>query len=127
MNPQQLLTNTSNVVKVEQANKDLKKFITTLTLTGPIKRIFKKAEKRVERIHENAQKFRANHLFLDLETTIMGENWDEVARLKYYIIYDGKLLKNALKNNLDSAKKNIIKQCEEGVERILEALENTSL
>jgi len=57
----------------------------------------------------------------------MGENWDEVARLKYCIIYDGKLLKNELKNNLDSAKKNVVKQCEEGVERMLEALENTSL
>jgi len=54
MDPQQLLTNTSKVAKVEQANKDLKKFITTLTLTGPIKRIFEKAEKRAERIHENA-------------------------------------------------------------------------
>ena len=120
-------THGSNVKKAEQANKELKKFIATLTLTGPIKTIFEEAEQGTKRAHEFSWEMQANQLFLDLETAVKEGNWDKVLKFKDSFLEEGKSLKSSVKAHLEIAKKGVLKQCEEGIERMLDALEKSGL
>jgi len=113
--------------KAEQANKELKKFIATLTLTGPIKKIFGEAEKETKRAHEYSWEWKANKYLLELESAVKDECWEEVTRLKFCMIEEGRSFKATVNGHLKAAQKEVLKQCEEGVERMLEALEKTSL
>ena len=116
-----------NPKKVEEANKELKEFIATLTLTGPIKTIFVEAEQSTERAHEVSWELKANQLFLELATAVKAGKGDEVTNLKQCLLDEGNKLKNAVKSQLEMAKKGVLKQCEAGVEQMLEALEKSSL
>jgi hypothetical protein len=113
-----------NTRKVEAANKDLKKFIAALTLTVPIKAIFAKAEQGTTQAHEASWELRANQLFLELETAARAGMDYEVATLKQSFLDEGENFKKAIKSQLEMAKDGVLKQCEAGVEQMLEAFED---
>jgi hypothetical protein len=129
---QELTTNSihgGNTKKIEVANKDLKKFIAALTLTVPIKVMFAEAEQGTTQAHEFSWELRTNQLFLGLETAARAGMDSEVATLQQGFLDEGENFKNAIKSQLKMAKDGVLKQCEAGVDQMLEAFafENSSL
>jgi len=119
--------NDEGLKRAQEANKELKKFITTLTFTSQIEKIFDTVEKTTIRAHESAWELNvAEHLLKIVAATRRGD-MQEVDRLMLSFSSEGRRLQEAVKEDLMDAKKAVIKQCEEGVERMLEALEKTSL
>ena len=114
------------VKKAEEANKQLKKLITTLTFTSEMDKIFDNAEKALEHAHESWETSTSKELLKIVAAAQRGDK-DEIKRIMdlfgFYRIDLGVNVKNSLRN----AKRDVIKQCEDGVERMLEALEETNL
>jgi len=130
LSDQGLLTNSiydGNTKKVEASNKDLKKFIAGLTLTGPIKALFSEAEQGTTHAHVISWELRANQLFLELEMAARVGMDFQVTTLKQRFLDEGENFKNQIKSQLELVKDGVLKQCEVGVKQMLEAFEDSSL
>jgi hypothetical protein len=112
--------------KKAKANKELKKFIAALALTREIENIFAEAEGKATRAHEKRWDFQANHILLEMKAAVKAGNAEKVSNLEFSFYDRGLSLKEELRAGLQEAKEAVLKQCEEGVERMLEALEKSS-
>ncbi|KAE9373765.1 hypothetical protein N431DRAFT_456508 [Stipitochalara longipes BDJ] len=118
--------NNQGIKKAEEATKELKKFIATLHFTGQIEKIFDTAEKTISRAHKGSWELDANRFLLAIAAAAKRGDKGEVDRSMASSLIERKRLEDAIKENLMDVKKAVLKQCEEGMDRILEALEKTS-
>lgn len=102
---------------------------TSTAVSTPIKAIFAEVEQGTTQAHEVSWELRATQLFLGLETAARAGMDSGVATLQQSFLDEGEDFKNAIKSQLKMAKDGVLKQCEAGVDQMLEAFafENSSL
>jgi len=118
--------NGAQAKKSEDEIKRLKKLIVTLTFTGPIEKSLAKAEQSAKWYHEFCWELGANRILLCLEAAAQEGDLEKMSELKRRFIENGRSHKNGVQEALKEAKRDILKQCEEGVQRMLEALEKSN-
>jgi hypothetical protein len=115
------------VKKCVEKNRELKKFIVTLNFTGPIEKILAQAQEAARTAHQHSWDLEGNAILLAIKTACHTKNNNTEAVLMKLFYDKGKALKYQIRREFEIAKNAIVKQYEEGVNHILEALEESSL
>jgi len=115
------------VKKCEEKNRELKKFIVTLNFTRPIEKTLAQAQEAAIMAHQHSWDLEGNAILLAMKTACHTKDGETEAVLMKLFYDKGKALEYQIQQKFEIAKNEIVKQCEEGVNHMLEALEGSSL